>query len=223
MAGVRTGHPGSVPSPPQRLRADARRNRDQIVAVAARAFVENGPDVPMDEIARIAGVGVGTLYRRFADRESLMVAVLQHNLESLLEKIRTAAEEEPRAWDALLQSMSYSRELRGSLPMTSTLPSNLAAAIRSDPTVRGLRRELAEVTDRLVAAAQQEGTLRSDVGAGDVAQLFTLVYRAAPTTADGTADLGSRRALAVLLDGLRAGEREPLPGAPLDTADLERR
>jgi len=223
MAGVRARHPGSVPSPPQRLRADAQRNRDQIVAAAARAFVEDGADVPMDEVARIAGVGVGTLYRRFADRESLMVAVLQHNLESLLEKIRTAAEEEPRAWDALVRSMSYSRELRGSLPMTSTLPSNLVAAIRADPAVRRLRHELAEVTDRLVAAAQREGTLRSDVGAGDVAQLFTLVYRATPTTADEMADLGSQRALAVILDGLRTGDRGSLPGGPLDTGDLERR
>ncbi|MFL6065050.1 MAG: TetR/AcrR family transcriptional regulator [Friedmanniella sp.] len=205
------------------LRADAQRNRDQILAAAARTFVEDGADVPMEEIARVAGVGVGTLYRRFADRESLMVAVVQHNLQSLLDKIRAAVAEEPLAWDALVRSMSYSRELRLSLPTTRALSPRLAAAVREDPTVRRLRDELTEVTDRLVAAAQREGSLRADVGAGDVAQLFTLVYRATPTTAADDADLPTRRALAVILDGLRAGAHDPLPGRPLDTGDLERR
>jgi AcrR family transcriptional regulator len=205
------------------LRADARRNREQLLTAAARAFVEEGPEVPMEEIARSAGVGVGTLYRRFADREALMVAVVQHNLESLLEKIRGAAEDEPRAWDALVRSMSYSRELRISLPATSLLPPALASAVRNDPVVRRLRQELTDVTNRLVHAAQQEGTLRPDVGAGDVAQLFTLVYRATPATGDHVADLAATRALAVILDGLRTGPHGTLPGRPLDTADLERR
>jgi AcrR family transcriptional regulator len=170
-----------------------------------------------------AWVGVGTLYRRFADREALMVAVVQHNLESLLEKIRAAAADEPRAWDALVRSMSYSRELRISLPATNLLAPGLAAAVRDDPGVRRLRHELSDVTDRLVDAAQQEGTLRADVGAGDVAQLFTLVYRATPTIGDRADDLAATRALAVILDGLRTGPHGTLPGRPLDTADLERR
>ena len=59
---------------PLPLRADAQRNREQLIDAAARTFLTGGPDVPMEEIAREAGVGVGTLYRRFADRESLMVA-----------------------------------------------------------------------------------------------------------------------------------------------------
>lgn len=212
-----------MPPPSHALRADARRNREQILTAAARTFVENGADVPMEEIARSAGVGVGTLYRRFADRESLMVAVVQHNLESLLEKMRAAVEQERLAWDALVRSMSYSRELRLSLPTSTALTPARATAIRSDPTVRRLRRELNAVTDAMVAAAQREGTLRADVGAGDVAQLFTLAYRGAPVTSDEAADLATRRALAVILDGLRAGEHASLPGRALDTADLERR
>jgi AcrR family transcriptional regulator len=209
--------------PRHTLRADARRNREQILAAAARTFVENGADVPMEEIARSAGVGVGTLYRRFPDRTSLMVAVVQHNLESLLEKMRAAVEQERLAWDALVRSMSYSRELRLSVPSSTLLAPDLTAAIRSDPTVRRLRHELNQVTDALVAAAQREGTLRADVGAGDVAQLFALAYRGSPTTSDEAADLATSRALAVILDGLRAGAHDPLPGRPLDTADLERR
>ena len=89
------------------LRSDAKRNREQLIAAAARTFVAGGPDVPMEEIARAAGVGVGTLYRRFADRESLMVAVAQTSLDTLLGRVRAAAAEEPRAWDALVRSMSF--------------------------------------------------------------------------------------------------------------------
>jgi AcrR family transcriptional regulator len=210
----------SPAAPP--LRADARRNREQLLTAAARAFVDEGPEVPMEDIARAAGVGVGTLYRRFADREALVVAVVQHNLESLLAKIQVAVEDEPRAWDALVRSLSFSRELRISLPPTSQLAPELAAAVRNDPEVQRLRRELTEVTDRLVDAAQQEGTLRADVGAGDVAQLFTLVYRATPTAGDQAADVAASRALAVILDGLRTGPHGILPGHPLDTAALDR-
>jgi AcrR family transcriptional regulator len=177
----------------------------------------------MEEIARSAGVGVGTLYRRFSDRESLIVAVVQHNLESLLEKMRAAVQQERHPWEALVRSMSFSRELRLSMPTPTLLSPDLATAIRNDPTVRRLRHELNEVTAALVTAAQREGTLRTDVGPGDVAQLFTLAYRGAPASSDEAADLATSRALAVILDGLRAGERGPLPGRPLDTADLERR
>jgi AcrR family transcriptional regulator len=204
------------------LRADARRNREQILVAAGRSFVDDGIDVSMDRIARDAGVGTGTLYRRFPDRETLFVAVVQHNLESLLAKIRAAAAEEPRAWDALVRSMSYSRELRLLLPSSSMLPPALAAAVRDDPALRRLRSDLTEVCDELVAAAQRDGTLRPDVGAGDVTQLFAMVYRATPTIADETADLASARALAVILDGLRADRHDPLPGRPLETSDLQR-
>lgn len=214
---------GVTSTPDPLLRADARRNRDQILAAAAHAFVASGADVPMEEIARAAGVGVGTLYRRFADREALLVAVVQHNVAALLDRIRTAAEEEPLAWDALVRSMSYSRELRLLLPTPTQLPPNLADALRDDAALQGLRRELRELTNRLVEAAQQEGTLRRDVGAGDVAQLFTLVYRGELKGSGEVSDLAASRALAVLLDGLRTGPHGPLPGRPLDTGDLERR
>nr|WP_238440965.1 helix-turn-helix domain-containing protein [Frankia sp. AgW1.1] len=70
--------------PETRLRADARRNRDRIIATAKLAFADDGPDVPMEEIARLAGVGVGTLYRRFPDRDALVVAVVRDSLATAL-------------------------------------------------------------------------------------------------------------------------------------------
>ncbi len=187
---------------------------------AARAFADVGSDVPMDEIARRAGVGVGTLYRRFADRESLVVAVVRSSLDALLQKIRAAAEDEPRAWGALVQSMSFSHELRLTLPRTADLPPALAAAVRADAGTARLRAELTELVERLVAAAQQEGSLRADVGPGDVTHLFALVYRSAPTRAEDPDDIVTSRALAVILDGLTTGGNTDLPGRPLETGDL---
>ena len=75
------------------LRADARRNRDQIVAAAKQWFAVQGPDVPMEEIARAAGVGVGTLYRRFPDREALIRAVVRESLTISVAEARAALEE----------------------------------------------------------------------------------------------------------------------------------
>ena len=75
------------------LRADARRNRDQLVDAAGALFAERGPDVPMEEIARRAGVGVGTLYRRFPDRDALVRAVAYESLQRVVANARSAAGE----------------------------------------------------------------------------------------------------------------------------------
>ena len=206
-------------SMPTTLRADAHRNREQILAAATTVFAEQGPDVPLEEIARAAGVGVGTLYRRFPDREALFLAVRRRSLEALLQEVRNAADEEPRAWDALVRSMSYSRELRLSMRPARFLTPAVAEALHHDPVLQDLRAQLVAVLDRLVAAAQQEGSLRPDVGAGDLAQLFALVYRGA----DRADDLAASRALAVILDGLSTGPRAPLPGRPLTPDDVQPR
>ena len=205
------------------LRADARRNRQQIIEAAAKAFAEDGGEVPMEEIARRAGVGVGTLYRRFPDRDALVLAVAQESIAGVVAQIRAVVEQEPRAWDALVKSMSYSRELKLSLRPTTSASAAAAEAVRSDPLIRDLRREFGELITRLVSAAQREGSLRDDVGAGDVAHLFTLVYRATETHPLGTFDLAARRALGVVLDGLRVGPHGELPGRPLTPEDLGRR
>src|SRR5690349_16231486 len=93
---------------PETLRADARRNREQIIAAAKKMFLEFGPDVPMEEIARGAGVGVGTLYRRFPDREALIRAVARDNFEVVLAEARTVAAEEPSAWQAIVRLLTRS-------------------------------------------------------------------------------------------------------------------
>jgi AcrR family transcriptional regulator len=215
-------HSGSVSTPVRvGLRADAERNRRRVVTAAGEAFAEQGVDVPLEEIARRAGVGVGTLYRRFPDRETLVAAVVHDSVETLVEAMRTAEQQQVRAWDAIVASMSHSQELKLSVPPTGVLAASTRAALDADPHMQQLRGELVEILERLVEQAQAEGDLRDDVGAGDVVQLFALVYRGRGPGGAARSDAASSRALAVILDGLRAGARTTLPGRPLAPGDLE--
>lgn len=204
------------------LRADARRNRDQIIAAAKEVFLEQGPDVPMEVIARRAGVGVGTLYRRFPDRESLIVAVSRGNFEEVVLAARAAAAEEPTAWAAIVRLLQRSRELKLSVQLALVSP--LARAVlHDDETTQEFRAEIMLVLDELVRAAQAEGAMRHDVGAGDVAVLCSLLLRRMELTVDEVSDLVLDRALAVMIDGLRANANSPLPGRPITGEDLKTR
>ncbi|HKT00690.1 MAG TPA: helix-turn-helix domain-containing protein [Rugosimonospora sp.] len=205
--------------PQGRLRADARRNRDQIMAAAKAVFVESGFHVPMEEIARRAGVGVGTLYRRFPDREALVRDVAEESLRALLAEARAAATEEPAPWDALVRLMR-SRDLRLSVRLVM-LSARLWHAIRDDPGSRRFRAEIMAVLDGLVRGAQAAGAMRADVGAGDVVALVSLLLRQVPTGFDEVSEVVLERALVLMLDGLRADPGSPLPGRPVTTDDLD--
>ncbi len=206
--------------PPVRLRADARRNRDQIVAAAKVVFVESGPDVPMEEIARRAEVGVGTLYRRFPDRESLIRAVAHESMRAVLDDARAAAAEEPTAWEALVRLLRWSRDLRLSIRLV--LSARSWPATRNEPETRHFRTEIMAVLEDLVHRAQAEGALRADVGAGDVAVLMSLLLRPHFASSDEATERILDRALVVMLDGLSARPGSPLPGPAVSAADLGR-
>ena len=202
------------------LRADARRNRDKIILAATDIFADDGPEMPMEKIAQLAGVGVGTLYRHFPDREALILAVVGDNMARMLAKARQATAEEDRAWDALMRTVGGSRELRLAMRLPSVFSPTTFAAIRADPDVRQIRRELTETINGLVRAAQEEGTLRPDVGSDDVIHLFTVLLRGLRATRDEGAEIAYGRARTVVLDGLRARPGTPLPGPPLTATDL---
>ncbi|MEV5411108.1 TetR/AcrR family transcriptional regulator [Thermopolyspora sp. NPDC052614] len=204
--------------PNTRLRADARRNRDQILVAAREMFGVQGPGVPMEEIARVAGVGVGTLYRRFPDRESLILAVAQETFSRVIEDAHAAIAEEPTAWAALKRLISRSRELQLSfrLAWSST---GAHAILPADPKSQRLRNDLMAALARIVEAAQEEGTMRRDVGVGDIAVLLVLLVRRPPIETEPQIDAFDR-AVAIMLDGLRASATGPLPGRPLDLTDL---
>ncbi|GAA3047999.1 TetR/AcrR family transcriptional regulator [Pseudonocardia yunnanensis] len=201
------------------LRADARRNRDQIVAAAKQWFAVQGPDVPMEEIARAAGVGVGTLYRRFPDREALIRAVVRESLTMSVAEARAALAEEPTAWQALVRVLRQSRELRLVVRLT-TAAQPAKNVFKDDEESSELRRAMIEVLDNVVHAAQAEGTVRTDIDTGDVSMLFTLLVRSVPLPDEETAELARERCTALVLDGLRANTGTPLPGRPLTAADV---
>ncbi|HEV7625172.1 MAG TPA: helix-turn-helix domain-containing protein [Streptomyces sp.] len=202
------------------LRADARRNRSKVLAAAKEVFAVRGPDVPMEDIARRAQVGVATLYRRFPDRESLIRAVAQDTFARVLDESRAAVAEEASAWEVLVRMLRSSRELQLSVQLAihSPLARN---TIRDDPTTGRFRDDLLGMLDQVVRAAQAEETLRPDVDAGDVAALLSLLLRRTPTSSDEAADMAAERALSLMLDGLRARPgNTALPGTPLSVDDF---
>jgi AcrR family transcriptional regulator len=201
-----------------RLRADARRNRDQIVAAAKQCFAAHGPDVPMEEIARAAGVGVGTLYRRFPDREALIRAAARDSFGNALAEVRAAVAEEPTAWQALVRFLHQSRELRLTVQLAMASPAQ--TVLQGDAEIGELRRAMIEVLDGVVHAAQAAGTLRADIDTGDVAMMFMLLVRQKPVADEAAAQLVPERCMALMLDGLRARPGTTLPGRPLTSTDV---
>ncbi|GLU49099.1 TetR/AcrR family transcriptional regulator [Nocardiopsis ansamitocini] len=204
---------------PQTLRADARRNRDQIIAAAKTVFAERGPDVPMEEVARRAGVGVGTLYRRFPDRDTLIREVARDSFTVLLSRAREAEAEGDRGWEAFLGVLKDLPELWFTLRLTLFSP-DAWAIIQGDAHALARAEEFTTVFDGLVRVGQAEGTLRSDVGTGDVLMLIALVVTGMRASSGALGATVYERVLALSLDGLRANSDAPLPGRPLTPGDL---
>ncbi|GAA0971616.1 TetR/AcrR family transcriptional regulator [Acrocarpospora macrocephala] len=200
------------------LRADARRNRDLIVAAAQKLFMEEGIDVPLEEVAREAGVGIGTLYRRFPDRDALLRAVGEEALRRLVDLVETALREEPDGWHALCRFLRASIELRlGVLP--AKLEPHLHQRLRIGQELHEMRQRVIAGVLRMTEEAQASGALRADIGPGDVAVLMTLHIYTPPSMPDEQA---MARVVEIMLSGLRAGGGSPLPGTPYSEGDLRR-
>lgn len=199
------------------LRADARRNRDQILVAAREIFAERGADVPMEEIARRASVGVGTLYRRFVDRETLIRAVFRDTFQVVVDETRAALAEEATAWAALTRIMRQSAWLHVSVQAKSP---RVTAVVQADEETSRIRDELLDMLDEVVLRAQEEGSLRRDVGVGDLAMLFVSVVHQTKSVTPDVAGLVPGRVLAIMMDGLRAPAPGDLPGRPLTRTDI---
>lgn len=188
------------------LRADAARNHRAIVAAAREAFEEVGPDVPLEEVARRAGVGPSTLYRRFGGRDELVTAVFSEYFVEHVEPLFARLETEPdtaRAVAAVVEGIARAFvHQRGILR---------AAKDAGAFTPELVLRFIGPLHD-LVERARRQGTVRSDLEARDLpATAHMLASVAAPfgTDVDQTA---WDRYLALLLDGLAArAEHAPLP------------
>lgn len=204
---------------PRRTRADARRNREQILRAAADLILEQGPTVAMELIARRATVGIATLYRHFPDRTVLLRHVALDTLSRSATEARAALAEEPDAFTALARFMHDSVDLR----IGAVMPV-LADRVEMDEELLEARRLSREAHDALVVAAHEEGSLRPDVTAGDIGLLiirFTPPLPGAITPEDN--HRLSHRHLELMLDGLlRFLSHENLPGPAMSFEDLMR-
>lgn len=206
---------------PRPLRADARDNRRRLLEAARDMFIERGPAAPLDEIARRAGTGIATLYRRFPDRRTLVREVVRDALQRTIEEARQAAEDEPDPFRALARYMHRAIDVR----TAAVIPALLGEIPFDDEEIRLARETGPALVQALVDAAHQAGTLRADVTSGDVGMLIARLSRPLPGgfSPQTNARL-SHRHLELVIDGLRATARQPaqLSGPALNIADLRR-
>lgn len=199
-----------------RPRADALRNRERIVAAAREMFVEFGPDVPFDEIARRAGVGNATVYRNFPDRDALAREVVCSVMDRTSEWIESALAEGGDAFAVLSDFVHFAADERiGALcPMLSE------AFDQHHPDLFAARERNMELIEVLMERARETGQMRSDVQSGDVLVAVSQLTRPLPGTACQGIDRFVHRHLQLFLDGLRAPARSVLPGVAATVEDL---
>jgi AcrR family transcriptional regulator len=177
------------------LRADARRNRERILVAARDECAQHGANVQVDDVARRAGVGVGTVYRHFPTKDALIEALVAEKFRLTSENIRAALEiEDP--WE------SFCAALRTNAEVMAADAGLRDALIRLGPIAHHTDAEFAElnaVADRIIRRAQEAGALRDDVTVDDIGALM-----AGLCTTMAHPALNWRRHLDLLLDGLRA-------------------
>ncbi len=192
-----------VPADPETggrtLRADARRNRERLLVAAEEEFAERGVSVPIDDVAERAGVGVGTLYRHFPTKESLIAAVLATRLEHLRDESRTAR----AAPDPGAALFAFADRLGAQVATKHDLADALAeAGIDVKAQMADVMEEMTANIEALIARAQEVGAIRDDVGAKELFGLVVATCTA--SSAHGLDERGRRRMITVVFDGLRS-------------------
>jgi AcrR family transcriptional regulator len=207
----------SLPGRP--LRADARDNRRRLLEAARDAFIERGPGASLEEIARRAGTGIATLYRRFPDRRALIREVVLDALLRTAEEAHQAAEEEPDPFSALARYMHRAIDVR----TAAVIPALLGQISFGDEQLARARQAGLDAVQALVDAAHQADALRSDVTSGDIGMLTVRLSRPLPGGFPPEVNHRlSHRHLSLVIDGLRAPARQEaeLGGPALTLADL---
>jgi AcrR family transcriptional regulator len=179
------------------LRADAQRNRDRVLAVAKEAFATEGLAVPIPEIARRAGVGVGTIYRQFPTKEALFEAIVLQSMQAMLERARllVTADDPGEAFFTFLTDATEKGARDGAL---KDALAGTGYDIEAATSEAG--EELRHIIGGLLERAQQAGAVRPDVTVADVFALVTGVLAATDRHQDKQA---LRHLLTIVCDGLR--------------------
>ena len=190
------------------LRADARRNREAIKKAARAGFAEHGFDCQMEDIARTAGVGVGTVYRHFPNKEALLDALVADRFERMAEEAAKALEKDD-PWEAFCELMRWSAkyqsedrglsEVLGSRPLVGE-----AAAAKSG---------LVELSGKLIRKAQRAGKMRKDLLVEDIPTMICGLSAVTGSPESSMPAMNWERFLEVMLDGMRAPGSAKLPPA----------
>ncbi|MGW0912335.1 TetR/AcrR family transcriptional regulator [Streptomyces sp. NPDC002784] len=199
-----------------RPRADALRNRERIVTAAREMFVEHGPDVPLDEIARRAGVGNATVYRNFPDRDALVREVVCSVMDRTVAAAETALTESGDAFEALERFVHTSADER----ISALCPMISSTFDQNHPDLEAARERSEQVIEAVMERARAAGQLRTDVGVGDL--MVAVAQLSRPPAGTGCLDVDRfvHRHLQLFLDGLRAPARSVLPGTAVTLEDL---
>ena len=185
-------------------RADARRNRDKLLAAATEAFAEHGEDVALETIAARAGVGIGTLYRHFPSREALVMAAYHHEVDALCGAAddllaQLPPDEALRAWvDRFADYIATKRAMGDAL----------RSAASDSPLFAETRERILGALRRLLEAGAAAGTLRADVDPQDVMRVMNGIWYL-PAGPEWRDDVG--RMLGLVIDGLRFGAPDRTP------------
>jgi AcrR family transcriptional regulator len=198
------------------VRRDVARNRARLIEAAREVFAKRGLDATLDDIARHAGVGTGTTYRHFANKQELAAALFADSSEQIVIDAQVALTiDDP--WEGLVAFFQTSAERQAAdRGLHQVL---MGHQLDGDPL--GTRERLIDAVARLFERARSAGVIRADAEPTDAAAIFSMLGVAYDMSAATHPDLW-RRYLALLLDGLRATDRPPLPAGalPLDLLDV---
>lgn len=191
------------------LRVDAERNRGRIVEAAQTEFAEHGLDVPLEDVAGRAGVGIATLYRRFPTREDLIAACFERRVA----EYARAAEEALEAPDAWAGFCAYAERICGMQAADRGLKDVLTRTFPDAKTMEAHRARGYELSVRLIERATAAGVLRADFVPEDLVLLLMANAGVVQGAGEAAPDAW-RRFVGLMLDGFRAEGASPLPSPP---------
>lgn len=189
-------------SPRRPMRADARRNHELLVQAATQVFEEAGPYACLEDIPRRAGVGVGTFYRHFPNRQAILEAVFREQIDALLAKSAAlldapSASEALDAWvQLMLDHILKQRGLKAALIDTDRTSASPSAVLPL------CKQQIRAAGDALIERAQAAGAIRPEVRAADLHQMIHGIVQTTPETPEGLAQ--AQRLVAIMMAGVRA-------------------
>jgi len=209
--------PTASPSPDRRRRSDAERSRQRLITAAREVFATRGLGAGLNEIAHHAGVGVGTAYRHFANKDALIDAAMRDRLDDLVH-IAEAGLADPNAWDGLALVL---RQMATVMVADIGLRDAALSAGRSPEFFEEIDTRMEPLMTRLLQRAQAAGAVRPDVAVADLLVILFLVTEFAQRSAAVSPDI-HQRYLELFMSALRSSPLDTHLGPPLSHVDLKR-